>query len=172
MRARSRRWAGVAVWVGLGLAPMSGHAQQAPQAEPAARDAAMRQLQRPGGVGGCVFAALPADVRREALVRALAGQGGVSEVLREPVSRVSERCSGRPYSATDAPLVGSVANTFTKAAAALGLAQQFGVGQTALDDAWRGATDIMTGGEEPYVLTLNSRASLATSCGSSKGLAR
>lgn len=130
------RWLRAAVATALAIAPLRGWAQT--PAAPAARDAAMRQLEEPKGLGGCIYIALPVNIRRDTLIRAVAGEGVVSPELKSAVSKVSPKCSGRPYSDGDHALVGSVVAAFQRAAAALGLTQ-FGVGQPALEASWRGA---------------------------------
>lgn len=130
---------GAGVALALWLSPAAGWAQGKSEIDPAKRDAAMRQLRWPTGVGGCLLQALPEDIRRDALSRALTGQSNTAEPLRVAVAKVSEGCTGRPYSGSDLPLVGIFISTFQKAAASLLLAQQFGVGQTTLDAAWRDA---------------------------------
>lgn len=107
--------------------------------DPAARSAAMGQLKAPDGVGGCIYRALPAEVRREALVDALAGKPS-SRALQVAVSKVASRCTGRPSAKDDLPVVGAVTGAVRRSAAALALAQQFGVGQAALDQAWSTAS--------------------------------
>ena len=118
------------------LAPISSRA--APAEPTSAQDAAMRQLKRPGGVGGCVFLALPIDIRREVLVSAMAGEGN-PPALQSAVADVAPKCTGRPYASSDLALVGSLTATVRQAAAALVLAQQYGVGQDGLDAAWAAA---------------------------------
>lgn len=135
MTTRSWAWIGVAAAL---FAP-AAVAQTPPKADPAKVSAAMGQIKKPGGVGGCVFLAVPVKVRGDTLVGILAGKGATSPALEAAVAKVAPGCSGRPYARTDHALVGTSLSTFQKSAAALGLAGEFGVGQTALDDAWNGA---------------------------------
>jgi hypothetical protein len=141
MRRRDRRPTGrsCAALLSLAvlLAPMDGGA--APAEPAAARDAAMGQLKRPGGVGGCMFRALPADVRREALLSALAGEGN-PQALRAATPDVARKCTGQPSPSSELALVGSLVGAVRKAAAALALATQYGVGQDSLDAAWAAAS--------------------------------
>jgi hypothetical protein len=111
----------------------------APAEPAAARDAAMRQLKRPGGVGGCMFQALPTDVRREALLSALAGEGN-PQTLRAAAPAAAQKCTGQSDPSSELALVGSLVGAVRKAAAALALATQYGVGQDSLDAAWAAAT--------------------------------
>lgn len=115
-------------------------AAAAPAVNMADRDAAMRELQAPRGVGGCIFLAVPTAVRREALVSALARQPIPTEFQSE-VAKATPRCSSRPYSSDNLALVGSVVAALRRSAAALALAMQFGVGQARLDQAWADASD-------------------------------
>lgn len=123
---------------GLLLCPSQSGAQPA-QPSPAARNAAMGELTRPEGVGGCVVLGVSGEVRREALIRLIAEQPGSSPALQAAVAEVAPRCTGRPYSSSDLALGGAVGSTLRRGAAALALAQQYGVGQRSLDAAWRAA---------------------------------
>lgn len=67
----------------------------------------------------------------------MAEQPGSSPALQAAVADVAPRCTGRPYSSSDLPLVGAVTGALRRGAAALALAQQYGVGQRSLDAAWR-----------------------------------
>jgi hypothetical protein len=109
------------------------------QASPSQRDAAFRQLKRPGGVGGCVFAAVPAEMRREAIVSLMAGKGATFPAFRAAVARAAPGCAQRPDAGSDPALVAAATSAFRLSAAALFLAEQAGLGQAALDDAWRAA---------------------------------
>lgn len=137
-RASGRR---VALLLGASLVAIivEGGAASGQPAEAAARDAAMRQLKSPQGVGGCMLLALPSDIRREALIGALSRQPTSSE-FQSAVSKAAPRCSSRAYSAADLPLVGAAVSALRKSAAALALAQQFGIGQVRLDQAWSSAS--------------------------------
>ncbi len=118
----------------LGAAAAPGDA-----ASTTARDAAMRELKSPEGTGGCILLSIPRDVRREALISALARQT-TPIAFKTAVSIATPKCTARTYSSADLPLVGSVVAALRKSAAALELAQQFGVGQRRLDEAWAAAT--------------------------------
>lgn len=142
----SKRWgrasgSSLSLLLGITLVATTfgGGGASAQTADPAARDAAMRQLKSPQGTGGCVFLSLPSDIRRDALVAALSRQPTSSE-FQVAVSKVASRCSGRAYSKADLPLVGAVTGAVRRSAAALVLAQQFGVGQVRLDQAWSTAS--------------------------------
>jgi len=123
---------------GLLLCPNPSTAQPA-QPSLAAQNAAMSELVRPEGVGGCVVLGVSSDVRREALVSLMAEEPGSSPALQTAVAQVAPRCTGRPYASSDLALVGAVTSTLRRGAAALALAQQYGVGQRSLDAAWRAA---------------------------------
>ncbi|WP_293400326.1 hypothetical protein [Phenylobacterium sp.] len=99
----------------------------------------MRELKSPQGIGGCILLAVPVSVRREALISALARQPTPTS-FKAAASVVTPQCAGRSYSAADLPLVGSVVAALHKSAAAVALAQEFGVGQESLDQAWTAAT--------------------------------
>lgn len=122
----------------LCLVPAIGFAATEPAAE-AARNAAFSKLKAPGGVGGCVFAAVPVEVRRETIIRLLAAEFETAASLKAAVARVTPECAGRAYDVQDHALIGSVMSAFRKAASALYLAHQLGVGQDALDYAWQTA---------------------------------
>jgi hypothetical protein len=122
------------------LAFAGAAAAQPERASEEARSAAMAELVRPGGVGGCVFLALKPDVRRQAMIAQLSGQTPFTDAFKAAVGEVSPRCTSRPYAPQDAALVGAVTATLQKGTAALALAQQNGLGQTRLDGAWRAAT--------------------------------
>lgn len=114
-------------------------AQPAPPSD-AARNAAMAELERPAGIGGCVFLALKPDVRRQAMIAQMSGQSPFTDAFKAAVGEASPRCTGRPYAPQDAGLVGAVTATLQKATAALAFAQQNGIGQTRLNAAWRAAS--------------------------------
>ncbi len=96
-------------------------------------------LVRPAGVGGCVFRKLPEAVNRAAL-EAVMAHGDIGRVLREPVASVWPRCTGLPYSASDAALVGSVFSLYMRMVAATSLESQINIPQRQLDSAWSAAT--------------------------------
>lgn len=121
------------------LSPTQSASQPARPSQ-SARDAAMGELAKPEGVGGCVALGVSAKVRREALVRLMAGQAGSSPALQAAVADVAPTCTGRAYSRSDLALGGAVVGALRRGAAALALAQQYGVGQRRLDAAWRAAT--------------------------------
>lgn len=121
-----------ALLLGLAVGPASA-------VDPAAREAALRQLKPPKGVGGCIFSAVPADVRREAIVNLLAGKPGTPAALQSAASEAAERCVGWTSQPSDFALASSVTSAFRRSAAAFYLAHQFGIGQEALETAWRAA---------------------------------
>jgi hypothetical protein len=124
-----------ALVVALSAGAVSGLAQTQPQIDPALRDAAMKQMKPPQGVGGCIFLAIAVDVRREALVSALSGQSPKA-AFQAAVAEVAPKCASRPYSRSDAPVVGATVSALNRSASALALAGEFGVGQETLDRAW------------------------------------
>jgi hypothetical protein len=97
------------------------------------------QLVRPTGVAGCIFRNLPDQVNRDA-VMAVLSHADPGKVLREPVSAVAPRCTGQPYSASDADLVGAVLSLYQRIVAASTLGREVGLAQRQLDAAWASAT--------------------------------
>jgi hypothetical protein len=139
---------GVGIALFLASACVGAHAAPAPAApNRAARDAAMAELKPPSGVGGCVYRAVPATVRRATLERVVMGQSIRSPALESAVAQVAPRCTGRSYLASDVALIGAVSSAFQRAAAALYLATQVGVGQKRLDAAWENASPLQ---KEPF----------------------
>lgn len=138
MRKAPRQSIGLSFAAIIMLAVMSSAAEAQQRAAPAARDAAMRQMKKPAGMGGCLFLAVPNEVRREALLAALASQKTPAS-FQTAVSEAAPRCTTRGYSRTDLPLIGAVTSTVQRSAAALAIAQEFGVGQESLDQAWASA---------------------------------
>jgi len=97
------------------------------------------QLVPPTGVGGCIFRKLPESVNRDALM-AVMSHSDVVRVLREPVAAVAPQCTGRPYSASDAALVGAAISLYPRMVAASFLGTQLKIPQRQLDSAWTAAT--------------------------------
>ena len=72
------------------LCPSEGRTQPA-QPSLSARNAAMSELARPDGVGGCIVLGVSIEVRREALVSLLSNQPGSSPGLQAAVADVAPR---------------------------------------------------------------------------------
>lgn len=97
----------------------------------------MSELVGPVGVGGCVYRAVPLDVRRGVLARVIETGNPVSPTLRDAAAKVAQSCTGRAYAASDIALVGAVVGAFGRSGVALYLVQHPAVGQAHLDAAWR-----------------------------------
>jgi hypothetical protein len=111
-----------------------------PKAPESARNAAMADLARPSGIGGCVFLASDAETRRTVIVAMMSRPSdGPPPALKAAAETHAQRCTGRPYSGNDTAYVGAVIAAFRKAAVALAFAQQYGLSQKRLDAAWADA---------------------------------
>lgn len=124
---------------GLAICATAARAQGQTQPSEQARTAAARQLVKPSGVGGCIYYAVPNDVRHNALVAVLS-HGKIGDILRAPVAAVAQGCTGRPYSASDGALIAAVTATFLREGAAMYLAERAAIAQPTLDAAWAAAS--------------------------------
>jgi len=119
----------------LSAGAAASFAQTRSPIDPVLRDAALKQMKEPQGVGGCILLAIAVDVRREALIGALSGQSP-KPAFQTAVAEVAPKCASRPYSRSDAPVIGATVGALNKSASALALAGELGVGQETLDRAW------------------------------------
>jgi hypothetical protein len=100
------------------------------------------KVMAPTGVGGCIYRSLPEAVSRDALMAILSHTSSV-KVLREPVAAVAPKCTGRPFSASDADggaVVGTVMSVYLRIVAAGTLGSQLQLPEGQLYDAWAAAT--------------------------------
>jgi hypothetical protein len=122
----------------LGPAPMPLPPQFKPPTT-AEIQAAVRELAPPRGIGGCVLMQIDPAVRSTVLMTFGLGQPGVPPALGPAVAKVSQGCSGRPYSPSDRVLNLAVIGAFKRAAVGIYFASQLGIGEHRLDDVWKSA---------------------------------
>ena len=112
---------------------LAAHAAQAQSPTP------QPKLIAPTGVGGCIYRSIPAEVSREA-VTAILSHTSSMKVLREPVAAIAPKCTGHPFSDSDADVVGSVTSVYARMVAAFTLGRQLQLEERQLYDAWAAAT--------------------------------
>lgn len=93
---------------------------------------------RAGGIGGCIYRALPESVSKDALT-AILSHTDIRRVLRDPVAAAAPKCTGRPYSDSDGAVVGSIFSVYARMVAAYTLGQRLHLPQSELDAAWSAA---------------------------------
>jgi len=104
-----------------------------------AAETAQAKTAPPSGIGGCIYRILPRSVSVDALT-AVISHGNIASVLREPVAVAAPKCTGRPYSASDSAVVGSVFSVYSRMAAAYALDRQVQLPERQLIAAWVAAT--------------------------------
>jgi hypothetical protein len=104
-----------------------------------AQDAALRQLKRPTGTGGCLFLSIPTEVRREALI-SVSTRARTPMPYRQAMAAAAPQCTTRPWSDNDPHLVAVAHGVLQQAGTAVILAGEFAVPQDRLDQAWAAAS--------------------------------
>jgi hypothetical protein len=120
--------------VAAGLSTSPAAAQSGPSV--AERQAAGRELSLPTGVGGCVMRAMDPGVRQSVLAAFESGTRSTPPVLPSAVAQVSERCTGRAYSKSDAALVAATLGALQRTGIAVYFAAELAIGQRRLDAVW------------------------------------
>lgn len=121
------------------IAPAPLPAPDEPRPPTAAeRQAAVREYALPTGIGGCILREIDPAVRTSVLTSLGLGQG-LPATFTPAVSRISEECTGRPYSASDRALAAAAQGAALRAAVAIYFASELAIGEHRLDAVWKSA---------------------------------
>lgn len=111
----------------------------APTVSDSQRRAAIAELQKAKGIGGCILLEMDTASRTASLTHFGLGQPGMPPGFLPAVAQVAQRCSGRPYSSSDLAVTNAAIAAFKRGAVAVYFATELGIGQRRLDDVWRRA---------------------------------